>query len=50
MADQTRFITPAGLATIRAEYDMLFGTRDAIEIVHCEPLRPFSSERLKFNS
>ena len=26
MADEVRFITPAGLATIRAEYDGLFGT------------------------
>ena len=26
MADEVRFITPAGLATIRAEYEGLFGT------------------------
>jgi len=26
MADQPRFITPAGLATIRAEYEQLFGS------------------------
>ena len=26
MADQVRFITPAGLAAIRAEYEQLFGT------------------------
>lgn len=26
MVDQPRFITPAGLATIRAEYEQLFGT------------------------